>query len=420
MQLVFIIVAATGLAYFLCAKRRFDFFTLAHISACVYFLPGFFGFVRDGARDDITMDLLPGTYHVMIAVMAAIMLSGWIYDQTATEPIQRAAPHADPMAAYIALAIALVGAILTVYTSGAVLFSTEKSEVMETLTRWSVLWMFGSSIAAVIAFQQRQWWTLAAAFALLAFSVYVGFRAACALTVIAQFMLHLANGRRQRFVLAHLRIVTLGSGCASFFLVYKLIYRLVKAGRFDRVAEQIGDPNLYVTAILGSEPFGIQSILNEVVRTDFQTGVGYIARGFLAQFAFFGSDLGIATTSFNGLYQPVLFPDANYGMGDNIWAQMIAAGGWPLLVAFLVVFVAVLAVGSRWLTVSNHCTRAAVALGFSYWAFYIHRNDIAYELTLLRRVFFIWVACTVAASVIYRLSGWHKKSSIRPPQIAAS
>lgn len=280
--------------------------------------------------------------------------------------------------------------------------------------------MFGSSIAAVIAFQQRQWWTLAAAFALLAFSVYVGFRAACALTVIALFMLYLANGQRQRFVLARLRIVTLGLSCAGFFFVYKLIYRLVKAGRFDLVSERIGDPDFYVTAILGSEPFGIQSILNEVVRTDFQTGMGYIARGILAQFAVFGSDLGIATTSFNGLYQPVLFPDANYGMGDNIWAQMIAAGGWPLLVAFLVVFVAVLAVGSRWLAASNQCTRAAIALGFSYWAFYIHRNDIAYELTLLRRVFFIWVVCVIAASVIYRLSDSHKKTTCQPHRYAAS
>jgi hypothetical protein len=404
MQLVFIIVAATGLAYFLCAKRRFDFFTLAHISACVYFLPGFVGFVRDGPRKDVQVDILPEAYHVMIAVMAAIMLAGWLYDQTASEPKQSTEPRSNLMAAYIALAIALVGAALSVHTSGPALFSPDKSELTETLTRWVVLWMFGASFAAVVAFQQRQWRTLAVAFALLVFSVYVGFRASCALTVIAMFMLHLADGDRQRFALARLRTVTLGLGFAAFFFVYKFLYQLVKSGQFDRVSERIGDPDLYVTSILSSEPFGIQSILNEIVRTDFQTGMGYIARGLLAQFALFGSDLNISTVDFNSLYQPKLFPDATFGTGDNIWAQMIAAGGWPRLAAFLVFFVAVLAIGSRWLAASNQCTRAAVALGFTYWAFYIHRNDIAYELTLLRRVFFIWAVCVVASSVISRLA----------------
>jgi hypothetical protein len=405
MQFVFIAVALVGLAYFLLAKRRFDFFALAHISACVYFLPGFLGFVSDGPRKDVRVDLLPEAYHVMIAVMGTIIVGGWIYDHTASPlPVQHEAARSNLKASQIALALALVGAVLSIYSAGSLLFSHDKRDVMESLTRWAVLWMTAGPLATVIAFQQRQWRTFAVAFAVVAFSVYVGFRSACAITVIALFMLHLSQGERQRFAVRRFRTVTIGLACAGFFFVYKLIYKLVKLGEYDAVAESLGDPDFCATVLLTSEPFGVQAILNEVVRTDFRTGMGYIAQGILAQFALFSRDLGISANGFNSLYQPVLFPDAKGGTGDNIWAQMIAAGGWPFLAGFLLFFLGVLAIGSRWLSATNRCTRAAVALGMTYWAFYIHRNDIAYELTLLRRVFLIWLACVIGSSVISRLT----------------
>jgi hypothetical protein len=60
MQAVFIVVVLTGLSHFLFAKRQFDFFTVAFISACIYFLPGFFGYTHYSEYGD-KVALCPNT-----------------------------------------------------------------------------------------------------------------------------------------------------------------------------------------------------------------------------------------------------------------------------------------------------------------------------------------------------------------------
>src|SRR5439155_1064986 len=44
MQDTFLVISGIGLFYFLFGLRKFDFFSVAFLSACVYFLPGFVGY----------------------------------------------------------------------------------------------------------------------------------------------------------------------------------------------------------------------------------------------------------------------------------------------------------------------------------------------------------------------------------------
>ena len=165
--------------------------------------------------------------------------------------------------------------------------------------------------------------------------------------------------------------------------------------------------DFYVGAVLESEPFVTQTILNEVIVNNFTTGTDYLADSVLFQFMMFGREMFGNQVSFNQLFQYHLFPEVTGGMANNIWAQMIAAGGWPLFLAFLGGFVVLLRVGSSLLNAKNLWTRGAAALAFAFWAFYIHRNDIGYQLGLEKRVLFVWFFCAICSGLLlsrfYRL-----------------
>lgn len=424
MQLLLFISAATGAAYFLLSHRRVDFFTLAFAAACVYFLPGFFGAVPYGGLRSATVPLENQTYLVMTAVMTAITLGAWMFEPHGGQDAWKSRGVADPVASQVALIVATIGLTMTLRSDEGDLFSADKVEVLSAVSRWFYIFAVGASLAAVLAFLHRQWWTLLVATGLLLFSVYIGFRSHFALTVIAVFLSYFNAQGRQRFLARNQVAVVLALAAAVFFFSYKFVYRMVKLGEYDVVAERVIDPQFHLQAIADSEPFATQMILNEVLRSRYETDAAYIVEGLAAQSVLFSERFGLEAIAFNDLFQPELFPDIEWGMAGNIWAQMLAAGGWPLLLAFLTLFVLTLRAASRWLVTAGLSTRAMVALGGSYWAFYIHRNDIGYQVILEKRVLLSWLLIVFGSEVVHRLGGRSTAASAvtayRPQRVTSS
>jgi hypothetical protein len=182
-----------------------------------------------------------------------------------------------------------------------------------------------------------------------------------------------------------------------FFFSYKFVYRMVKLGEYDVVVERFVDPQFHLQAIVDSEPFATQMILNEILRSRFETDGAYIVEGLAAQSILFSERFGLEAVAFNDLFQPVLFPDIDWGMAGNIWAQMLAAGGWPLFLGFLALFVFTLRTGSRRLGPrgSRHGRRwhSAQLLG-------VIRNDIGYQVILEKRVLLWWLIIVLACEVV--------------------
>src|SRR5699024_8609021 len=79
MQILFILIRLFGLFYFLLKNRIFDFFSVAYFSACIYFLPGFFGYALEPLYLGKSI-LINETYIVMILVLISIMFFTVIYD----------------------------------------------------------------------------------------------------------------------------------------------------------------------------------------------------------------------------------------------------------------------------------------------------------------------------------------------------
>jgi len=402
LQLVFILISVFGLLYFSVAKRQFDFFAVGFFSACVYFIPGYFGFALyppDLGHVRLPAKLLDETYMVMIALLVVILIGAFLFDFISKKSKIKFSIKGGKYFVHVAIGLAVLGYLTTIYLSGYQLLSTNKREMMETLSRWHILWVISASVGAVIALAQKKLGLMFVCVILLLFDVFIGFRSSFALVLISLVVIALAGKGKSRLILKSKGLVLFSVMSALFIFIYKNIYLAVKKGVWSNVADRLSSSNLYVESVLNSEPFTTQVILNEVIRTDFHVSGDHFF-GLLNNLLLFSPSIGLKADSFNSKFQPVLFAYHEAGMANNIWAEMWSVGGWLLLGAFIVVFVSVLFLGSYLLRISDPVIKGGVALFFSYWAFYIHRNDIVYQVTLEKRVFLVWLACVVLSYLL--------------------
>lgn len=423
MQALFVTVAVAGLLYFLLAKRRFDFFSVAFISACVYFLPGFFGYVNHIVRKEwgnqivdvyFHAELFPETYVVFTVVLVAIVLAGVVSDYIAKGRGPEVTLRGGENAALWAVALALVGFVTSVITAGDALLSADKIQVLEGVNSWQLLWSVGASLGAVLSFKQGRLRLFSFSIVLLLIHLYVGFRDAFALSVIAMFALWLAGKGRQRLIVQNWKIALLGGVSALFVFVYKQWYVQVKLGDWRQIAYQalgainpITGTNIYTTAVTDSEPFVTQAILDKVLANHFYVGWGHLLDSVKLVIPF-SRLLGGSARSFNDLFQSALFPRAQGGLANNIWAEMLSSGGWLLFALFVIFFISLLALGSYLLRAWDPVVAGGAALIFTYWAFYIHRNDLMFQISAEKSVLFLWAACVLFAMIGYELTNYLK------------
>ncbi len=401
MQGTFIVVAVSGCAYFLLCLRQFDFFSVAFFSACVYFLPGFFGYTVAPVGVDMAapVDLEDQTYLVMVGVLIVVWAGALLFDHVGGSHAAGWDLNGSAEAAWCATLLAVIGYALIWVTAGEALLSDDKIAMMESLNRWHVLGATAAPLGAVLAFASSRWPLLSVCMALLLFDMYIGFRVSFGIALIAMFTLHLSRYGRQRLAVQNWQIGCLGVTFVLLLFLYKQVYVAVKLGLWDVILDRLTDTELYATAILMSEPFNTQAILNEVIAQDFRVGMEHF-QDLLLQFLLFSPELGGTPRSFNEFFQGTLFPsDLEYGMANNIWAEMVSSGGWLLLGLFLGAFVLMLMLGSHWIRSRDTTVAAGAAVIFSYWAFYIHRNDLLYQVNLEKRTILVWMACLVLSRV---------------------
>jgi hypothetical protein len=403
MRLAFIAIFFVGAAYFALKRRRFDFISVAYFSAGVYFLPAFFGFVQYPTSYQVLepVPLANATYVVMAAVLTSILVGGVTYDALPHRRSYHLALSGSDAAVYWACAVALFGFFATVATTGSALLSPEKNEMLARFNRWAILWEVGASLTAVLAFSRRKWGAFGIALVLLLADVYIGVRVSFALSFIACFVMWSEAKGRTRFAITYARVAMTGLAGAAFFFIYKFLYIPIKTGQWELIISRLGDRAFYLGSITESEPFITQTILNQVLIENFHVGVSHF-RAVVYQFMLFAPAVGVKAVSFNDLFQRALFPHAiDWGMANNIWAEMYSSGGVTLLALFIVVNVGVLGLFSKALRIENPEVRAVVALLGSYWAFYLHRNDLFTEVNLLKRVFLIGAVAILTSMLVH-------------------
>jgi hypothetical protein len=134
-----------------------------------------------------------------------------------------------------------------------------------------------------------------------------------------------------------------------------------------------------------SEPFVTQSTLTETIRQGYSCSATNILKSVtLIPGAF--RLLPPYPMTFYDEYQPVLFPTVTYGMGGNIWAEMLCRFGYAGLALFGILMIAALIGAQRLFLYSPSTFAAPLAFCGVIVAFYIHRNDLHFTLVMVRQV----------------------------------
>ncbi len=408
-QILFCSIAFFGACYFLICKRKFDYFAVAYFSACVYFMPGFFGFTAYHINGYwANYPLNPDVYLIMSLVLISIFLFALIGSRVKNIFLFEFYVPSVHVIIKVILLMSFAGLIALVLTAGDAIHATDKNIVAENLGRWHILFYTTAAIGLPLAFSMNQLGMMIPFVFLLFFDLYLGFRSAMAVGFLSIAILYLVSKPRSRLIFEHFVPLIFIAIIAVFFFLYKTVAFSVKLGSWDVVVEALRDSETYEYMITRSEPFATQQILNSVISENFKVGLDNIFSVF-GQLLLFGPELGLSLPSFNDLFQPTLFPSVDYGLASNVWAQMWSAGGWYLLFLFLLVFNVVLVIGNATLESKSIAIKAGCVPMFLYWAFYIHRNDIGYIVNIEKRIFIILCCCTGFAYLLKYLNGGPKK-----------
>lgn len=404
-QFVFILIAVSGGLYFVVARRAFDLPALAYFSACFYFLPGFVGFAGHAqGLEVVATPLEPGTYWVFCSVLSAIFVTALVGDRSSRLPPIGISPGAAScrLAATVGVILGTAGMVVTILVAGNELLQSEKAAVMGALNRWHLLWTCSATIAFALAVVARSIGLRVIALGLLLLNLYIGFRVDLVVAIVTAATIWLLRQGPTR-LMSHW---ALGVGLAVVALcMFGIKYLLValQLGDAGLIESQIRDPAALRYVFLHSEPFIAQGTLNEIVHQGFWVGPQHLADVFYLLVPF-ASGLGAEAQGFNALFQPVLFSTVtDYGLGNNIWAEMLASGGWLLFALFLLLYCVSLRAGDALLRRLPANLFAPAMVILTYWGFYIHRNDLLYELTLMRRVAMV-ALLIFAVAILFRLA----------------
>lgn len=408
MHAVFLLVLIAGSVWFGASRRRPDVYTLAFAAAFIYFLPGTFGYTNDpsffyealGTKRTISLDAK--THIVMTLIVASIWASAWIWDHTypkAKVPVKPfpAGLSRDqrPEATFVStlMVISCVGLAMVVWSCGSNLVTAEKDDFLASIDRWFLLW--SSTIvlllpAAVLTGHRNG---IIVGVIMLLLSMYFGSRSEFAIAIMATFLVQMSNATPVRIVLDNPGRVIAGLFLGMTVFVYKSIQYFVKTGDYEAALRLLGEWNTYATSVSESEPFVTQVILNEVLARDFVVDSSHYIGQIIVNLLPFGNVVAGGGETFNSCYQPALFPDVRYGMAGNCWAQVYASFGWIGLLLFVVLFNGVLALVQSAALKSGARGRVVLMVMAAYWAFYFHRNDIGFQITIEKRILIIGLAC---------------------------
>lgn len=388
MEILYLIVSLIAFYRFFLTKRRFDFLTVGFVSQQLYFSPCLAQIFLNS--DSLYIyEIHWGVYltGIILIILFCIFSIGISNKARNTKSLNLGFEYH----AFYATILGVFSFLVSYSQVGAILFNAEKSQVLDSIDRFYIIWTISSLYGLSASFLNNKKTLFYTNIILILLTVYIGFRSIAAVGVISVLVLTFVNkNHKVNLIISHYKKIIIGFLAGLFFLIYKGLYIAIKFQNYDLVFARLLDKEFYFSVIINAEPFGIQRIFSDVLQQKFFIGLGNLDRFFLL-FTIFGDQLGVDTRSFNQYFQPALYGDVGYGVGSNVWAHMYSSGGWLLLLIFSIIYVSSL----RWLSkniysANKYYLPLLICLG-SYWSFYIHRNDLFYQLGLERRVLFVFL-----------------------------
>lgn len=409
MEAFYFISTLFGFYYFLFNKRYFDLFTLAFLSQQIYFMPCLVQFFI-GENNNFHF-LVPEVFFIGSLIINFLIIFSLNINIKVNSININNKRGAESYFTFYATFLALFSFIYCYINIGDILFSGAKADVLNSIDRFYVIWSTSSLLGFCSAYLLNRKYYFLINLSLILLTVYIGFRSFAVIALISFILIYfLKRPGISSLLKDYYKIFLLGIFSFLFFLIYKGVYIAIKFKDYERVFENLTNPDFYYIALSEAEPFGIQMILSDVISYDFFIGMENFKRIILT-FIVFGDSLGIDNKTFNDYFQPALYGSVGYGMGSNIWAHIYSSGGWILLILFICFFCLTIRFFSKKVySVNTHYKSLWVVLS-CYWVFYIHRNDLFYQLGLEKRVVIVFLmAAFLAYLTHFLIKGFYKKS----------
>ncbi|MEO1576309.1 MAG: hypothetical protein AAFU65_15285, partial [Pseudomonadota bacterium] len=310
---------------------------------------------------------------------------------------------------WVATGIAVLLLAVTVATNLGSLLAVDKLEALESVGRVYTTMSIAASVGLVTGYACRNRMAMILCLLILVFDMYVGFRFLMAISTIAIIVIEFQRRGALSLIRDAGRTLILILFVGQFFFVYQNIKAPLKAGDFAEVQRRFSDPAWYVANFATSEPFITQSILNEVIRTDFTAPNDHLTSS-VYNIIVFAPELGATPVTFNDYFQPTLYRNVRSGVASNMWAQFWSVGGVLGVIFAATAFAGLLALFSHLVRRSEGALLGGVSLVGACLAFYIQRNELSTLLILEKRMVMVLAACVIGAWCL-RLLQWR----IPPP-----
>lgn len=402
LELMYFLFSLLGFSYFLFKKRFFDFYTIAFFSQQIYFLPLMVQFFVDSKN--MIYPVYFQVYIVAILIVISIILGAFLLDKKKNTGSHKTLLTGIEYHAFFSTLIALLSFIFCYIKIGNVLFLSEKEEILNAIDHMYVLWSTASLYGLAVSYYYNNKKLFLINVFLILITVYIGFRSFAAIAFLTWLLIFfIKKGEKVSLLRDYLFVNVFSILIGLIFFIYKGVYIAIKYKDYEMAWNNITDVNYLMQVVfLNSEPFAIQRILSDVMQYNFFIGIDNFKRIILT-FLIFGNQTGIDTKTFNGYFQSYLYGEVGYGMGDNIWAHVYSSGGWLLLIIFIFIFSISLFISSSKIYKNNSSFTPLLAVLFCYWAFYLHRNDLFYQLGLEKRILIVFFCISIISCILYHM-----------------
>lgn len=371
--------------------------TVFFISTMVYGLPLYFGYTiskTSNVNGETYYEefILPEVYFIFIVCQIIYLLSLVNFVSfskiTTKKEINSQKKYINYKTLLYALNISLIISFITfILTTGIDTFSIELRR--EKIANYTVWYYFTSIISTItiilgILINNKNWKIYFLPILYLFFDLIMGDRTFLFLGFIS-FVISYFDKRRIKFNIK--KRMKLGISLLVVLIiafVYKPFYFAISLGYFK--VTEIGE---YINrALIGSEPFVIIANLNSIINFGgIKLNNSYFIDSILGYLPMYETLTSENRTSFNALFQSILFPKTTWGLGSTSFGEVFSIGGMVgvcIFLFFIFYFLILRIPQTLFLKILYYFI-------VPYILFYFHRTDFHYFIGMIRFYFYSFI-----------------------------
>ncbi|MGC0121397.1 hypothetical protein [Pseudoalteromonas piscicida] len=379
---LFLILCVLLLVYsFAIREREFDFISLYCVCLIFFNISTLFGVVIE----TYTRVYVPAN-DSMFFVTALVFLSAipflYLPQKMPLSEAKRRCELEDNISIFLILFGFLV---VLIFTLPALLSASNKREVLE---NGGVIYALIGALPVVGAYlsYERKKWFMMLIFVLMIIGIFLlGSRRPAALLFIGVIIL-VIGGRRIR-LLSYWKVILFSFLGIVFLILGKSLYSFILKygiGGFILWYQNFS----FEFFIRGSEFLSTPGILAAVIDSNLDVSGTHMLKSLLAIQPLPLSYFGFSSSAFNELFQGTLFPDLDYGMAYNPWAEAYAWLGYLGVLIYGTVIPFVLRKLWYAYKFSSGLIKVTFLIAGVLLLFWVHRNSLASELAYIRNAIY--------------------------------